>query len=159
MTSFDRASQRIVATRARRFNLEAAMTTFSQRSAMFLLLAIFASSRHSTPNALAQAAPQNSKPIVVMLGKSHGKLTYVVESKSVPDPLRGLGEQVEKRGEDCPVMIYFSPNVTFEDETDLELTAAKAGFKNVRAFIYTPEKHIAQELKWGPDIHPLPDPT
>jgi hypothetical protein len=135
------------------------MMTFPRRSAVLLLLLILVFVRHSGPSAAAQATPQNAKPIVVMLAKSRGKLTYKVESKYVTDPLRGLGEQVEKRGEDCPVILYFSTNVTFIEESDLELIASKAGLKNVRAFGYNPDTQIAQELKWGPNIHPFPDPA
>lgn len=135
------------------------MTSFPRRSAISLLLVALLSFRHSAPSAAAQSAPQNAKPVVVMFGKSHDKLTYTVESKSVTDPLRGLGEQVEKRGEECPVIIYFAPNVTFIEENDLELIASKAGFKNVRAFAYNPETHIVQELKWGPIVRLQTNPA
>lgn len=99
-----------------------------------------------------QVPAQTQKPIVFMLSKNNGKLSYSVESKLVKDPLRGFGEQIEQKGEKYPVVIFFSPNVTFKEENDIELTASKAGFKNVRSFALTRESGLMQELKWGPAI-------
>lgn len=135
------------------------MASFRTRPAILVTLLILGSVGYPAPKSAAQTPPQNAKPIVVMLGKSHGKLTYVVDSKSVADPLRALGDLVEKRGEEWPAIIYFSHDVTFREEQDLELIASKAGFRKVRAFRYDPDKKIAEELKWGPIIHPFPAPA
>jgi len=128
------------------------MTTLVRASLLFL--AVAALFNPSVPSLTTQVSAQTAKPIVFMLSKNNGKLSYSVESKLVKDPLRGLGEQVEQKGENYPVVIFFTPDVTFEEENDIELIANKAGFKNVRSFARSRDPEFMQELKWGP-VHPF----
>lgn len=126
------------------------MTRLVRASLLFLgVIALFSP---PVPSIATQVPAQTAKPIVFMLSKNNGKLSYSVESKMVKDPLRGLGEQVEQKGENYPVVIFFTTNVTFEEESDIELTANKAGFKNVRSFCRSRDSELMQELKWGPSI-------
>jgi hypothetical protein len=100
----------------------------------------------------SQSDSKVAKTIVVMVNKTQGAVTYEVESKAVRDPLRTLGELVEQRGEDCPVIVILPWNATFREELDVEVIASKAGFKNIRSFLYNPERGFMREINWGRSI-------
>ena len=117
-----------------------------------MLLLGMATLFHPTGPREQQGRPKASKAIVVMVSKTQGTVTYEVESKVAKDPLQALGELVEQRGEDCPVVVILPWNATFREEYDLEVIASKAGFRNTRSFLYNPDRGFMREIKWGPSI-------
>ncbi|HEX9222602.1 MAG TPA: hypothetical protein VF860_04670 [Candidatus Acidoferrales bacterium] len=101
------------------------------------------------------------KPIVVTVLKTHGRISYKIESKPVEDPLSPLGDLLRERGGDCPVVAILPWDATFREEYDVEVIASKAGFKNVRSFVYDPQRGFMAEIRWGPSLpfttNPPPD--
>jgi hypothetical protein len=101
-----------------------------------------------------QGSGKSVKPIVVRVEKVHGRTIYTVESKRVQDPLRALGILVEKRGEDYPVIVLLDRELPLREVTDMEFIADKAGFKNVRSFVFSEEyRDYISAIKFGPAIH------
>ncbi len=99
-----------------------------------------------------QSHSKAEKPIVVMVEKTHGGISYKIESKPVEDPLVPLAELLKDRGGDCPVVVILPWDATFREEMDMEVIASKAGFKTIRSFLYNPDRGFMAEIKWGPSI-------
>lgn len=109
-----------------------------------------------------QNTKKSGKAIVVMVQEVHGRVTYMVDSKPTPDPLRALGIQIEQRGEDWPVIVLLDWNTPLWAVDETEKIADKAGFKNVRSFVFSAERRdYISEIKFGRGIlfttNPPPD--
>lgn len=101
-----------------------------------------------------QSKANKVEPVVVIVQRVHGRITYAVDSKPAEDPLRALGVLEEKRGEDCPVMVLLDWRLPISEITDMEFVADKAGFKHVRSFTFVPPGHdYISEIKFGRQVH------
>jgi len=131
--------------------------------AAVLLVGLMAVLLHSSENPLHahQNRTGDQRTIVVTVNKAREEVSYEVDSKPVQRLLDSLGGLVSQRGEDCPVIVILPRNASFRDESDVEIMASKAGFKNVRSFLYTAENGFMTEIKWGRSIrfttNPPPD--
>jgi biopolymer transport protein ExbD len=99
---------------------------------------------------VASAAQEKSasafKPIVVMVQISQGHLSYKVNSKTAQDLLRTLGQLLEVRGQDYPVVVLLDWDSPVSQIFDVPGIASKAGFKNVRTFVFDShdEKYMSE---------------
>jgi uncharacterized protein YecT (DUF1311 family) len=136
--------------------LLSAKLTQQQVAALRELLQQYSGAEHSgaavesKPN--DQSQPTSKKPITVMVKKTKGRVSYEVESKAVRELLWPLGELLEQRGEECPVIVILPWDATFREESDVNVIASMAGFKTVRSFLYNRDKGFMAEVKWGLSI-------
>jgi len=100
----------------------------------------------------APTHPQAEKVVVLTVKKLHARLSYEVDSKPVTSLLDTLGQLVERRGEECALVIVLPWEATFKEEYEVEVMASKAGFKRLRPFLYNPERGFMAEVKYGPSI-------
>jgi biopolymer transport protein ExbD len=99
---------------------------------------------------VASAAQDKSssalKPIVVMVQLSQGHLNYKVNSRTTQDLLRTLGQSLEERGQDYPVVVLLDWDSPVSQIFDVPGIASKAGFKSVRTFVFDShdEKYMSE---------------
>jgi biopolymer transport protein ExbD len=110
------------------------------RPSVFALTAVLLIASLVAAHPGGQEKPSGAqKSIVVMVLKTPRRVVYKVNSRTVRDLLRALGQQLEERGQDCPVIVLVDSDVPIRQIFDVEITADKAGFKNVRSFVYDPD--------------------
>jgi hypothetical protein len=76
------------------------------------------------------------KPVVLMVQREQEHIIYKVNFRIVRDPLRAMGEAFEKKGRDCPVVVLLDWDSPVSQIFDAPAFASKAGFKNIRTFIF-----------------------
>ncbi len=108
----------------------------TSRAYILPIVTIFLASAIAPVSRAQQDTPGGRKPIVVMVQKEQGHLIYKVNSRIVRDPLRAMGEALEKQGQDCPVVVLLDWDSPASQIFDAPAFASKAGFKNIRTFIF-----------------------
>ena len=122
---------------------------------------LFVASRHSQGSFRAVA---NAKPIVVTIEKTQRGTAYKLESKPkrVDELLHGLGELLEQRGRDYPVLGLIEDDAPLTAVSDIRGLAQKTGFTNVRTFVFNRESGMMAEVKLCAAVpiseNPPPDP-
>jgi hypothetical protein len=126
----------------------------------FVLCAALMGQVRPLNSASLQGTKNGAEPVVVIFQKVHGHMAFTVNSRPVDDPLRALGIQIEQRGEDCPVIVLVDSNLPLKDLDEPELLANKAGFKNIRSFVFDSERRdYFWEVKFGRGIPFTTDPV
>jgi hypothetical protein len=95
-----------------------------------------------------------SKPIVAVVQRANGKLTYKIHPDPAPgkDALFAFNTLREKLGPNYPVVAIVEDNARVSDLYDISGIAGKAGFDNIRTFISNKNNGMMFEVKFGPAI-------
>jgi hypothetical protein len=104
-----------------------------------------------TSLAYSQEAPRAAPTELVFSAILGTKgIVYKVDNEAVSDPLRGLGKEIEKYGEDLPVICLIDSRLPIRLTGEAPALAGKAGFKNVRTFALDHVSGKISEIKLGP---------
>ena len=106
-----------------------------------------------TPLEMVTSQSTNSKsasPVVVEVEKRQGRTSYKIDSNLASNPLLALGQTVQQRGENCPVVALFNWDASLRDVYDVEVLTSKAGFKTVRTFVV--KNGFMSEIRFGPGV-------
>lgn len=96
---------------------------------------------------------ETKRPILVIAQQQHGREVYRVDSAAAHDLLRTLGLLVKKRGPDYPVIVLLDWNSPVSGIFDVPAIASKAGFKNVRVFVFdSRDKRYMSEIRSEPGV-------
>lgn len=87
--------------------------------------------------------------VFTVLPSTHG-VSYKVNNTQEADPLRGLGNAVEKYGNDLPVICVIDSTLPVRLVAEASALAGKAGFTNVRTFALDHSTGKVSEVKLGP---------
>lgn len=103
---------------------------------------------------LTESKPASAQcpPIVVMAEMVHGRMTYSLNSKPTPDPLRALGIADERYGDSCPVVGLIDSRAPIDETATINGLADKAGFTKVRYYVFNKESRIMSTLEFGPNL-------
>lgn len=86
----------------------------------------------------SQKSSGQSCAIAITVQQIKARAVYKVNSRIANDLLRELGDLALKRGRNCPVVVLVDSSAAIRQLFDVEMIADKAGFKNIRTFIYDP---------------------
>jgi hypothetical protein len=100
----------------------------------------------------SRIARQDEKPIVIQVESMQGRPRYTIESKPAEDLLRELGQLVRRRGEECQIVVLIDWNLPLRTVTNTELVVSKAGFRNIRSFVFGDKTGYMSEIKFGPGV-------
>jgi hypothetical protein len=98
---------------------------------------------------------RDTKPIVVLVQRTKGQLTFKVHPDPAPgkDLLFAFNMLQDKLGPHYPVVAIVEDNARVSDLYPVNGTAAKAGFDNVRTFISNTGNGMMFEVNFG---HAIP---
>jgi len=95
-----------------------------------------------------------------MVQKEQERVIYKVNSRIVRDPLHAMGEALEKQGQDCPVIVLLDWDSPISQIFDAPAFASKAGFKNIRIFIFdSHDKRYMSEVEVKQGVRFTVDPS
>jgi len=101
-----------------------------------------------------QTSIGDPKPIVAVVQRTKGRLSIAVHPDPLPgkDPLRVFNALHEKFDSKYPVVAIVDDSARISDLYEVDGTAGKAGFENVRTFISHYDNGKMFEVKFGPGI-------
>jgi hypothetical protein len=94
----------------------------------------------------------NQKAIVVMAEGIRGHVSYRIDSQPITDLLLSLSHLEEQRGPHCPVVVLIDPRLPIEEIWNIDGTAGKAQFANVRFFVIFRDTGKMSELRHLPAV-------
>ncbi len=94
----------------------------------------------------------NQMAIVVMAEGTKEHVNYKIDSKPVTDLLLSLSRLEEQRGPHCPVVALIDPRLPIEEIWNIDGTAGKAQFTNVRFFVFFRDAEKMSELRRLPAV-------
>jgi len=124
----------------------------SIRRKLLLIAALILAASAKSSGAIDLSAGQGpANSIWVMVFSIHGRVNYTVEGKPAPDLLRALG-QVAEKDRTLTVLIALDWRVPIRQVLDVQRTASKAGFTNIRTYTFAEDKGPMSELILGASI-------
>jgi hypothetical protein len=98
------------------------------------------------------SAGLSGKAIVVMAEGSKGHVNYRIDSQPVTDLLLSLSRLEEQRGPRCPIVALVDPRLPIEEIWNIDGTAGKAQFTNVRFFVFFRDTGKMSEIRRLPAV-------
>jgi hypothetical protein len=111
-----------------------------------LLAAQFLHSQGATSSGGSQRA------IVVMAEGAKGRVNYRIDSQPITDLLLSLSRLEEERGPHRPIVVLIDPRLPIEEIWNIDGTAGKAQFANVRFFVFFRDTGKMSELRQLPAV-------
>jgi hypothetical protein len=97
----------------------------------------------------AQEAVEGSSLVVIVEIRS-GHPSYLVNGKVASDPLRALENLWNEKSKNLVVDIMVDPHATFLQLGETEGLVSKAGFQHWRAFVYSRESGMREQIIRNP---------
>jgi hypothetical protein len=89
---------------------------------------------------------------VVMAEGAKGHVNYKIDSQPITELLLSLSRLEEQRGPHCPVVVLIDPRLPIEEIWNIDGTAGKAQFANVRFFVFFRDTGKMSELRRLPAV-------
>ena len=106
----------------------------------------------------SSVTPKEPPSIVVLVEMHNHALAYSINGTAAREPLRALATLWSKETQDIPVSILIDVRATFLQLGEAEGIVSKAGFPNVRKFIFNSQNRITSSITYGPSL-PLKEKT
>lgn len=100
-----------------------------------------------------QRVQTQTQPIIILAEMRNGRVAYKVDSKpALPDLLRVLNVMGDQLGRDCQVIALVDSRAPINEIGNIDGTAGKAGFTNLRFFVFNKEAETMGTIQFGPTL-------